>query len=240
MRKIAVSKPADMSSANLPVTAARKLRWLILAFIPSSLMLGLTTHLTTDIASVPLLWVVPLALYLLSFVIAFARKQYIPQRWYIAILPILVLIQTIGLAKANVDLKLLILIPMPTFLVLAIACHKEIVMDRPAARHLTEFYLLMSVGGMLGGMFNALLAPQIFRSILEYPIMLVLACVMLLIPRPGASKEAREAALKVTYADTAWIAGVTVFLMACLLYANKHNYSYTSTFVALALGLSGI
>ncbi|MHB1457690.1 MAG: spermidine synthase [Armatimonadota bacterium] len=235
-----VSETKEVSKAKNPLPTLRKLRWLMLAFIPSSLMLGVTTHLTTDIASVPLLWVVPLALYLLSFVIAFARREYIPQQWLIKLLPALVLFQTVGLAKANVDLMWLILIPMPTFLILAIACHRELVIDRPSAKHLTEFYLLMSVGGMLGGMFNALLAPQIFKSILEYPIMLVLACVALLLPRPGVSKEEKEAALKVTYMDSVWIAAISAFLIGTLSYALTHGYSYNSIFVSLALGITGI
>lgn len=230
----------DVPNAKNPVTIVRKLRWLLLAFIPSSLMLGVTTHLTTDIASVPLLWVVPLALYLLSFVIAFSRREYIPQRWLIKLLPVLVLIQTVGLAKANVNLTWLIVIPMPTFLIAAIACHRELVIDRPSSRHLTEFYLLMSVGGMLGGMFNALLAPQIFRSIAEYPIVLVLACVVLLFPRLGASKKEKEAALEVTYADSIWVISVSLFMLAAFMIAINQGYSYKSTFVSTALGLAGI
>ena len=234
------TKAAESPNAKNPVTTARRLRWLMLAFIPSSLMLGVTTHLTTDIASVPLLWVVPLALYLLSFVIAFARREYIPQQWLIKLMPVLVLIQTVGLAKANVSLMWLILIPMPTFLGLAIACHRELVMDRPSSGYLTEFYLMMSVGGMLGGMFNALLAPQIFKSILEYPIVLVLACVMLLLPRPGTSKKERETALKITYIDSVWITAISVFMMVTLTYASRHGYTYNSVFTSMSLGIAGI
>ncbi|WP_319586120.1 hypothetical protein [uncultured Desulfobulbus sp.] len=231
---------SDAPNSRIPLTTGRRLRWLLLAFIPSSLMLGVTTHLTTDIASVPLLWVVPLGLYLLSFVIAFSRREYIPQKWLIQLLPILVLIQTVGLAKVNLDLAWMIIIPMPTFIIAAIACHRELVIDRPSSKHLTEFYLLMSVGGMLGGMFNALLAPQVFKSIAEYPIVLVLACVVLLLPRPNATEAEKKAALQVTYMDSVWIIGISIPLMIALGYAMKHAYSYDSTFVSVTLGIAGI
>ncbi|MHB1000695.1 MAG: spermidine synthase [Armatimonadota bacterium] len=240
--KSGIPYSADYSPAptDPPVTLARKLRWLMLAFIPSSLMLGLTTHLTTDIASVPLLWVVPLALYLLTFVIAFSRREYIKQSFLVKLLPILVLVQTVGLAKTPMNLLWLILIPLPTFFVAALTCHRELVNDRPSSSQLTEFYLLMSAGGMIGGMFNALAAPLIFSSIAEYPIVLVLAAVFCLIPGPGTSKKERHEALSISYTDTVWVLGVSLISMSLLHYAMIHNIAFNSLIMGLAMSFISV
>lgn len=157
----------------------RKLRWIALAFVPSSLMLGLTTHLTTDIAAVPLLWVIPLALYLLTFVLVFAQKQRISHGLMVRILPGMVLLLVMLLVTGTTKPPVLIaLVNVACFFVAALVCHGEMAADRPEVGHLTSFYLLMAVGGALGGVFNALLSPVIFNSVAEYPIALILACAL--------------------------------------------------------------
>jgi hypothetical protein len=152
-------------------------RWIALAFAPSSLLLGVTTFLTTDIAAVPLLWVAPLALYLLTFVFVFARKQIIPHALIVRALPILVLpvVMMIGLST-QLPSGMQLGVHLVTFFVAAMACHGELARSRPAAAHLTEFYLCMSVGGALGGLFNALVAPVTLSSVIEYPLALALTC----------------------------------------------------------------
>jgi hypothetical protein len=162
-------------NAGIPSLRLR-LRWLALAFVPSSLMLGVTTVLTTDIPAIPLLWVIPLALYLLSFVLVFARKSLISHVWLSRRLPILILAASIPIALKG-SLPLIVLLPLDllTLFAVALVCHGEVARSRPATQHLTEFYLWISVGGVLGGAFNALLAPVIFTSVLEFPIALVLA-----------------------------------------------------------------
>lgn len=168
---------------NRELTLGRRLRWIALALAPSSLLLGVTTYVTTDIAAVPLLWVIPLALYLLSFILVFARKQLIPHDWMVYLLPPLALVAALTQLRGGA-LPSWQLIPIHwlTLLVAALVCHGELARDRPPARHLTEFYLWISVGGVLGGLFNALLAPLLFQgSVLEYPLALVLACWL----RPG-------------------------------------------------------
>jgi hypothetical protein len=152
--------------------------WILLAFAPSSLMLGVTLHLSTDVAAVPLLWVVPLALYLLSFVIVFARRPLLPHRWMLIFqVPVLVLLAATMTWSHNL-LWIELLIHLEAFFIAAMVCHGELAARRPAARHLTEFYLWMSVGGVLGGLFNALLAPVLFDSVLEYPLMVVLVALL--------------------------------------------------------------
>ncbi|MGD1104470.1 MAG: fused MFS/spermidine synthase [Terriglobia bacterium] len=160
-------------------TPRRRLRWVALAFVPSSLMLGVTTALTTDIPAIPLFWVLPLALYLLSFVLVFARKPLLSHFWLSRRLPLLILAAAIPIVLKGV-LPLMALLPIDLLALFAVAmvCHGEVARSRPTTQHLTEFYLWISVGGVLGGAFNALLAPVIFSTVVELPIALVLAAIL--------------------------------------------------------------
>ena len=164
------------------------IRWVALAFVPSSLMLGVTMYLTTDLAPIPLLWVIPLALYLLTFILVFARRPIPPHSWMVRALPmaVVVLAQIMCLKTTQ---SLFIPVHLLTFFAVAMVCHGELVRHRPPARHLTAFYLAMSLGGVLGGIFNALVAPIAFVWVAEYPLALCLACLALpvagrLIARP--------------------------------------------------------
>lgn len=168
----------------------RRLRWVLLAAIPSSLLLGVTSHLTVDIVAMPLLWVVPLALYLLSFVIVFARRPILAHRWMVRVQPYLLVavvaasaFQTFAWSSVIVFGSLHLL----AFFVTAMVCHGEMAADRPAASRLTEFYLWMSLGGVLGGLFNAIVAPIAFSTVLEYPLMIVAACIAR--PRLAAKRD---------------------------------------------------
>lgn len=165
-----------------PVTPARRLRWIALAAVPSSLMLGVTTYATTDLSPIPLLWLIPLMLYLISFVLVFARW---PVVWVEKPHNIMVWIQPFALA-AMIMIMVVgpymsiwfgwpIAIHIFAFFITTMVCHGELAKDRPAPEHLTEFYLLMSVGGMLGGIFNALVAPVLFVYVIEYGLAIFLA-----------------------------------------------------------------
>ena len=167
------SQPTTLSLTTAPLTMPQRLHWLALAFVPSSLLLGVTMHITTDVAAVPLLWVLPLMLYLLTFVIVFARRPWLPHSWMVLAQPFLLI--PIGVQRFS-DVLLNLALPMAVFFVTTMVCHGELVKRRPQASHLTEFYLWMSLGGMLGGAFNVLIAPLLFNSVIEYPLMLVLAC----------------------------------------------------------------
>ncbi len=152
-----------------PIPWRRKAVLVLLAAAPSSLMLGVTTHLSTDVASAPFLWVAPLALYLLTFVIAFQAKPWIP-------LSITLLAQaTFTVMIAALWLTLLGL-HLLGFFFTALMCHQQMAARRPAPDRLTEFYLLLSLGGVLGGAFTALIAPVVFETVLEYPLVMVLVC----------------------------------------------------------------
>lgn len=172
--------PADLRRAGPDVWT--RLRWVLLAFVPSSLMLSVTTYISTDIAAMPLLWMGPLALYLLSFIVAFARRPPLPHRHATLLMPIVILPPVVALVlDAARPIALQIPAHLLAFFVVALVCHGELARTRPRAIHLTDFYVWLSLGGVLGGLFNVLLAPLLFSTYAEYPIGLVMA--LLLRPR---------------------------------------------------------
>jgi hypothetical protein len=153
------------------------LRWTLLAFVPSSFFLALTTYTTTDVAAVPLLWIIPLVLYLLSFTIVFGRRTWISQSVLIRWQPIgLIALAVILFWGPSASGPWLLPLHLIVFFVTALVCHGELATTKPAPSRLTDFYLCIAVGGMLGGIFNALVAPALFDSVLEYPLTILIAC----------------------------------------------------------------
>ena len=168
--------PGTPTHPTLVPTRAWRLRWVLLSFAPSSLLLGVTTFLSTDIASVPFLWVLPLALYLLTFVLVFAQRPLLGRRPVLSLQVLLALglMLTIGANPAS-RLTAVAALHLVTFFVMALACHRELADARPRAEFLTEYYLWISLGGMLGGVFNVLLAPLLYDRVIEYPFAMIVA-----------------------------------------------------------------
>ncbi len=169
----------------VPAPSARSaLAWMGLAAVPAGLLVAVTAHISTDIGAVPLLWVVPLALYLITFVIVFQARPIISHRIVLLAQPffLVALVATLVLQVAH-DILVQIAVNLAAFFVIALNCHGELAKRRPPAQHLTAFYLWMSAGGMIGGLFAALIAPLIFNGIAEYPLLIVLAALC----RPGLS-----------------------------------------------------
>ncbi len=173
------ANPSGAPPAPAPATAQaggalgwrRKGLWLVLAFVPSSLMLGVTTYISTDLAAVALLWVIPLAVYLLTFILAFSRRQWLPRGVAARALPVgMVGLVFLFLSRATEPFLVLTAFHLGFLFLAAWFCHGWLAADRPAPVYLTEFYLWVSAGGVLGGVFNALLAPNLFRTVLEYPL----------------------------------------------------------------------
>lgn len=180
-----VSAPSPRSPARERLVT--RLRWVGLAFVPSSLMLGVTTTLTTDIAPIPLLWSLPLSVYLISFILVFAphaRAGRLQRAVEFALPAVVVLISALLLLEVRGPIWLVVPAHLGGFFVVAVACHGALARDRPPARRLTEFYLLISLGGALGGVFNAIVAPALFDSLAEYPVVLVLSALCLPARRP--------------------------------------------------------
>jgi hypothetical protein len=165
-----------------PIPARTKLAWVALAFVPSGLLVAITAHISTDVAAVPLLWVAPLALFLLTFTIVFQRKPLLRHSWMLHAQLVLVaalVTATMFLPKAGWGLQLGLHLAL--FFVTAMVAHGELARMRPDAANLTQFYLWMSVGGVLGGLFCGLLAPSLFNAVIEYPILIIAG----LLCRPG-------------------------------------------------------
>jgi hypothetical protein len=281
------SEPDNGTALELP-TALRRVRWVALAFVPSSLMLGVTTYVTTDVAAIPLLWIIPLALYLLSFILVFSKLpawlgilfgvlalglasvlvldayfttgivdglvQHVPlsfvqMQWLLRGAVALCLLLFLVAFPVWLRVVMLVVLPLSIFVLLfpppwdltwlteslgwreigmpplqhwqliglhflamfaaAMVCHGELARTRPPAAYLTGFYLLMSLGGVLGGVFNALVAPVVFNKVVEYPLVIALAC--LLLPRPGFDRNrALGRGLDLTYAGVLGVFGLFV------------------------------
>ncbi len=188
----ASGKPAAVPAAA-PITWKTRAIWVLLAFAPSSLMIGSTTFLSTDLAPVPLLWVVPLAVYLVTMIIAFSRLGPGATRLATAALPLTVMVVAATmLMEAREPIGALVALHLALLFIAAMACHGRLSMMRPEPTHLTEYFLLMSLGGALGGMFNAIAAPLVFDRLLEYPIAITVCCGLAL--ATAAAGGARAAA----------------------------------------------
>jgi hypothetical protein len=190
-----------------PLSTKQQLHWLALAFVPSSLLLGLTQFISTDIASVPLLWIVPLTIYLLTFILVFSK-------WADRIHPAMIAVQpallTVFIAYSFINPAVLpfwldLILHSLAFFIAVMVCHGELARNRPATRHLTQFYLIMSFGGMLGGLFNTFVAPFVFNAVYEYPIMIVAALLL----RPGFFKG--QWWLQSMFPVAVFIGGLAVF-----------------------------
>jgi hypothetical protein len=157
--------------------------WIVFAAVPSGLLVAVTAYVSTDVAAIPLLWVLPLALYLLTFVITFAQRPIIPHWVVVSVQPVFVVAGLVAILGFDRSRNILWIIPLHAtiFFVCALMCHGELARMRPAAKYLTSFYLWISVGGVVGGIATGLLAPYLFNWIAEYPILLALAALC----RPG-------------------------------------------------------
>ena len=161
--------------ASEPIVWREKGILVLLAAVPSSLMLGVTAYLSTDVASAPFLWVVPLALYLATFVIAFQARPLIPL-WLTLTLQAAASAVCVGMVAFRTgEWAFIFAVHLIAFFLITLMCHQRMAARRPPPDRLTEFYLLMSLGGVVGGAFTALVAPVIFNNVYEYPLMLVLA-----------------------------------------------------------------
>jgi spermidine synthase len=233
-RRPAVAPAADPGPAEPRPDRRRRLRWIALAFVPSSLLLGATTYVTTDLAAVPLLWVLPLALYLLTFILAFGRWPRRLHRVVVALtLPLVLAVIFLMVSAWPERIWVIVLWHFGLLFVVALGCHGALALDRPAPRHLTEFYLLLSVGGVLGGLFNALVAPLVFPSLIEYPLVMVLAGVLLAAPapRPGPVRAAVLAGLAVAlavllYSESATLRVDFTFLTRVLEWSRAHVFEW--------------
>jgi hypothetical protein len=195
------------TGADARPSALDRLRWAALASVPSGLVIAVTSFVTTDIASAPFLWVFPLAMYLATFVAVFRDRPWFDHATMVGLAPIAVApvaVTLLGIVKphwlAAIGFNLL------AFAVLTLVCHGELYRRRPPPTHLTEFYLWISAGGVIGGAFAGLVAPYVFSNIFEYPILIAAALLAL----PGMFAGGRSAFLRQTGPVLAAAAGIAV------------------------------
>lgn len=247
------SSPQDRACS--PLTTKLRMHWLLLAAVPSSLLQSVTSHITTDIASVPLLWVLPLAVYLITFVLVFSRREWLPHRFMVGLQPFFILATVVLVFWINTrNFAWIFPCNLIVLFLTGMVCHGELVKLRPATEHLTEFYLWMSAGGVLGGIFNAILAPAIFDTLAEYPITLIMAALL----RPGLGDDLKRLhafamdlmaplLLAVLLAIAVWgvrlkagtqIDPVYLGLLACLAAALVYSFSWRP--VRFGLGVAAL
>lgn len=179
-RGVGLAKPAQ-AGPRIRVNWRTRLGWIGWAFVPSAYLVAVTAYLSTNIAAAPFLWVVPLAVFLLSFMLAFQREPLIPLRAMQLMLPVVIVAAALTmLGISALGMVGAIAINVFALFVVAMTWHGELFLRRPATSHLTEFYLFMSIGGVLGGAFTSLAAPVLFDSVLEFP--LLLAAALLAVP----------------------------------------------------------
>jgi len=185
---------SSSGNAGAPLNLSQRLLWIALAAVPSGMILAVTTHLTTDIIAMPLIWVIPLGLYLLSFSIAFSSRDRLARVVGWALPLILIVAGAMGGSGQYFSMGPSIAADLLLLFGTSIALHHRLYRLRPDPAHLTDFYLCMSAGGVLGGLFCGLIAPAIFDSLYEFPILVVAAA--LLMPmradaRPLTSRQRR-------------------------------------------------
>lgn len=171
-----------------PPTWTLRLRWIFLAAVPSGLLIAVTAHISTDVAAAPLLWVLPLSLYLLTWVLVFQSRPLLPHRLMLLLQPLAIAgVMILLVIGGEQNLLLTLGGHQLCFFIIAMACHGELARTRPAASYLTGFYVALSFGGMVGGLFAGLIAPYTFSWIAEYPILLALAALC----RPAETSKVR-------------------------------------------------
>ena len=189
------TRGAAAAATPVEVTGRQLSRWVLMAAGPSLLLLGVTRHLSTDVAAIPLLWVVPLSLYLLTFVIAFSGRA----AWMTPLagrLGTVLAAGTIISLAAALPAAFGLVLHLLTFFVIAHATHGRLAAERPPLASLTSYYLALSMGGTMGGIVGGLVAPVAFPGILEYPLGIV-ACLVWVVPRAGLEARARAVAAAV-------------------------------------------
>jgi len=201
--------------------------WIALAAVPSGLLIAVTAHISTDVAASPFLWVIPLALYLATFVIAFQSKPLLRHRWMTLIQPSAIVLLVVWYAMApSEDIIWALVVNIIGFFILAMVCHGELAARRPPARYLTAFYLYLSLGGVIGGIFAGLIALRLFSWVAEYPLLIVFAALC----RPGLTPPRG-------WIDAVFLAFVLALALAMVGIANIWRPELSDTEFSIWAGL---
>lgn len=214
-----VSEPSEESPAA-PITSERRFKWMLFTALPSSFVLGLTTFATSHMASIPMVWVIPLAVYLLTIMLAFARLPSWVCRFLERVMPWLVVANFILVSASTVGRGIHhILLGLPfqllTLFVVSLVLHRRVADDRPESKYLTEYYMFFSLGGVLGSMINALLAPVLLDSPLEYPLLLAAIAVI------SMMRPLRSGSWRIDKFLPIWALPVLIAIVTCFLFSDS-------------------
>jgi len=233
---------AGQTTAEAPVEQIgmrRIVLWLALAAVPSGLMLSTTTHLTTDIFAIPLLWVIPLGLYLLSFVVAFSERRFLATAIGVAAPFVLLAAGGYAMVSRGSGTLSLALASVVLLFVVAVVLHSRMYDLRPPASQLTLFYFVMSAGGALGGVFTALIAPVVFDWVWEHPLLVFAAALLMPLPRPLDWRRLPgldPGMVRIALVVLAAVAAILVWL----LHGYRNEAAEPLTQVALVIGIAAI
>ncbi len=170
----------DAGGESLPTSMGVRLSWILLAACGSVMLLATTNRMTQDVAPIPLLWVLPLALYLATFIICFENERWYDRRIWAPVLVVCLGMVVVLLFKGvRFDIRIQIAVYMATMFACCMVCHGELVRARPRPDRLTEFYLTIAAGGVLGGILVGVVAPLLLDDLWEYHIGLVATMVFL-------------------------------------------------------------
>jgi len=231
-------KPQTESISTQPTVSTAwttRLKWIFLAFCPSSLMLGYTTYITTDIASAPLFWVFPLALYLGTFIIAFSTRPLlrITTTRFLYGFSVLFLLSVNLAGMHGIAPWFTVLLHTFLFFFAALMCHQELVATKPDTSKLTEFYLLISFGGALGGIFNSLIAPLIFKLPLEYYVVIALTAFALKISEPDRRVPMLEDIRKNGWSSLLLFPGILLLAFSTFFFVNSQYQFMVGAFLLI-------
>ena len=200
--------PARQESASAEKAPTWKERsvWIALAAVPSGLVVAVTAYISTDVAAAPFLWVVPLAIYLLTFVATFRERPWVAHERVALLVPIVLAPLAISVLGGDKEFWLaVVLVNLGALFLLTLCCHGTLYRRRPATTRLTEFYLWVSFGGVLGGIFAGLIAPHVFADTYEYPILILAALLAL----PGALERGWRGLLR----DSLWPLAIAALMI---------------------------
>jgi hypothetical protein len=253
----AVSKKTKLTRTKTPTLSAW-VSWIGLAAIPAGLVVAVTAHISTDVAAAPFLWVIPLALYLLTFVAVFRETPWISHGMVARVAPYVIVPLAISMMGGDPAFWVVtIILHLVTFFILTLLCHGELYSRRPASERLTDFYLATSIGGVIGGIFTGLIAPNVFLSTAEYPILIAVAALALpgafaggigIMLRSAALPLGAAAVLAALYFVTSWrppadwMIGFQIILigLAVLMLLQKANAARFFGLLALVFTLTSL
>jgi hypothetical protein len=209
-----------------------RLAFIALAAVPSGLLLAVTLHISTDAAAVPLFWVVPLAIYLLTFVIAFQSRPVVPHWLVVKAFPfVIVALAALMIINPFSTIISLVAVHLTAFFVIALLCHGELARRRPAPQFLTAFYMLISAGGMIGGIAVGLIAPHIFNWVAEYPLLIAISVLCM----PGLALPTKGSRQYLLFAALVAAAALLTVLMSS---GMKQDDNLITLLIGALLGLT--